>query len=94
MMVGAFVTTALAGIFATLQANAILIFVVSGLALALLAALVGQGTDQVGARLGPGATGGLQSALGNLQTLCWNFCATGRTDLCSPGRTNWLYSRQ
>ncbi len=69
MMVGAFVTTALAGIFATLQANAILIFVVSGLALALLAALVGQGTDQVGARLGPGATGVLQSALGNLPEL-------------------------
>src|SRR5438874_4714255 len=48
------------------QVNAVLIFVVSAGALALLATLVGQATEQVGERLGPGATGVLQSALGNL----------------------------
>jgi Ca2+:H+ antiporter len=47
----------------------ILVFVLSALALAGLAGLVGEGTDQVGARLGPGATGVLQSALGNLPEL-------------------------
>jgi len=41
-------------------------FVASAIALAGLAALVGDGTDQLGRRLGPSATGVLQSALGNL----------------------------
>jgi Ca2+:H+ antiporter len=44
-------------------------FIGSAVALACLAALVGEGTDQLGARLGPGATGVLQSALGNLPEL-------------------------
>jgi Ca2+:H+ antiporter len=42
------------------------VFVVAGLALACLAAMVGEGTDQLSRRFGPGATGVLQSALGNL----------------------------
>jgi Ca2+:H+ antiporter len=41
-------------------------FAVSGVALAALAAMVGDGTDQLSERLGAGATGVLQSALGNL----------------------------
>jgi Ca2+:H+ antiporter len=45
------------------------VFLVSALALAALAVLIGQGTDQLGHRLGPGATGILQSALGNLPEL-------------------------
>ncbi|HKS69584.1 MAG TPA: calcium/proton exchanger, partial [Ktedonobacterales bacterium] len=48
---------------------AVVIFVVSGAALALLAALVGEATEQLGTRMGPGATGVLQSALGNLPEL-------------------------
>jgi Ca2+:H+ antiporter len=63
---GSLVTSVLAGILTAVHANAVLIFVVSAAALALLAALVGEATDQIGARLGPGATGVLQSALGNL----------------------------
>jgi Ca2+:H+ antiporter len=47
----------------------VLVFVLSAIALAGLAGLVGEGTDQLGARLGPGATGVLQSALGNLPEL-------------------------
>jgi Ca2+:H+ antiporter len=43
--------------------------VVSAVALGALASIVGDGTDQLGARLGPGATGILQSALGNLPEL-------------------------
>jgi Ca2+:H+ antiporter len=42
------------------------IFVASAVGLAGLAALVGDGTDQLGMRLGPSATGVLQSGLGNL----------------------------
>jgi len=59
----------LAGILAQARTGAVLVFIVSGMALALLAALVGQATEQVGARLGPGATGVLQAALGNLPEL-------------------------
>ena len=47
----------------------VLTFIVTAATLALLATLVGQGTEQIGARLGPGPTGVLQSALGNLPEL-------------------------
>lgn len=66
---GSLVLSLLAGLLTLLQANAVLTFVISGGALALLAALVGQATDQLSTRLGPGATGVLQSALGNLPEL-------------------------
>lgn len=44
-------------------------FGVSAVALALLASLVGLATEQLGERLGPAATGVLQSAIGNLPEL-------------------------
>jgi Ca2+:H+ antiporter len=44
----------------------VLTFGVSAVALAGLAFLVGEATDQLGGRLGPAATGVVQSALGNL----------------------------
>jgi len=46
-----------------------MIFVASAVALAGLAGLVGEGTEQLGQRFGPGLTGVLQSALGNLPEL-------------------------
>ena len=58
-----------AGVLTAVNAGAVVRFVVSGVALALLATLVGQATEQLGERLGPGATGVLQSALGNLPEL-------------------------
>src|SRR6266571_8015260 len=69
LIAGSIAASVLAGLLTLLQANAVIIFVISGLALALLAALVGESTDQLGARLGSGATGVLQSALGNLPEL-------------------------
>jgi Ca2+:H+ antiporter len=50
-------------------AGDVLIFGVAAVTLAGLAGLVGEGTDQIGSRLGPGTTGVLQSALGNLPEL-------------------------
>ncbi len=44
-------------------------FVVAAIALAALARLVGSGTEQLGARLGSGGAGVVQSALGNLPEL-------------------------
>jgi Ca2+:H+ antiporter len=50
-------------------ASDVVTFVVSAVALAVLARLVGAATDQLGARLGSGAAGVVQSALGNLPEL-------------------------
>jgi Ca2+:H+ antiporter len=47
----------------------IVVFIVTAVALASLASVVGEATDHLGARLGPGATGVVQSALGNLPEL-------------------------
>ncbi len=51
------------------HANEILAFVVAALALATLASLVGRSVEALGDRLGPAATGILQTALGNLPEL-------------------------
>ena len=69
LIAASFVISLLAGVLTAFHANAVLVFVVAAGALALLAELVGQATDQIGARLGSGATGVLQSALGNLPEL-------------------------
>ncbi len=66
---GALLASLVAGLLTAVHANAVLTFVVSGIALALLAELVGLATDQLGSRLSAGATGVLQSALGNLPEL-------------------------
>ncbi|MGI8589019.1 MAG: calcium/proton exchanger [Chloroflexia bacterium] len=50
-------------------ADSVLVFVLAALTMAGLASTVGDGTDQLGSRFGPGATGVLQSALGNLPEL-------------------------
>src|SRR3954468_17093280 len=63
------IATMAAGILHFAEANAVVSFAVSAVALALLAVIVGDATEQLGSRLGPGATGLLQSALGNLPEL-------------------------
>ncbi len=65
----AVVATALAGTLHSIGANVVLTFGVTAAALALLALIVGDATEQLGSKLGPGATGILQSALGNLPEL-------------------------
>jgi Ca2+:H+ antiporter len=49
--------------------SSVLAFVVAAAAICLLASLVGRSVEQLGDRFGPGATGVLQSALGNLPEL-------------------------
>ncbi len=53
----------------TVGQGSVLAFAVSAVAVAALAALVGRAVEQLGDRFGPGATGVLQSALGNLPEL-------------------------
>jgi Ca2+:H+ antiporter len=52
-----------------LHATAVVAFLVAALAIAALARLVGQATEQLGGRVGPGGAGVVQSALGNLPEL-------------------------
>ncbi len=60
---------ALAGVLHYVGAGDIAPFVVSAIALAVLASLVGRSVEALGDRLGAGATGVVQSALGNLPEL-------------------------
>jgi Ca2+:H+ antiporter len=67
--VAAIATSVLAFTLNAFGASQTLVFVVSAIALAALATLIGQGTDQLGQRFGPATTGILQSGLGNLPEL-------------------------
>ena len=69
-IIAAAILAALAtGLATHFEVNAVIRFILSAIALVLLAMNVGHATDQLGSRLGPGATGVLQSALGNLPEL-------------------------
>ena len=68
-IIGAFAVAAVAGLLYYSHVNAVLSFIVIAAALAMLAMVVGDATEQLGRRMGPGATGILQSALGNLPEL-------------------------
>ena len=63
------VVTIIAGILHFIDVNPVIAFIITAAALALLAMIVGDATEQLGSRFGPGATGILQSALGNLPEL-------------------------
>jgi Ca2+:H+ antiporter len=66
---GAALGIALSAVVTYTHANDVLAFVITAATVALLAALVGRSVEQLGDRFGPGATGVLQSALGNLPEL-------------------------
>lgn len=69
IIIGSIITVILAGLTRYLAKGSILAFVCSFAAVALLASLVGRSIEQLGDRLGAGATGALHSALGNLPEL-------------------------
>jgi Ca2+:H+ antiporter len=66
---GGAVLAVLAGIADYGHWNAVVAFVVCAAAVCILAAVVGRSVEQLGDRFGAGATGVLQSALGNLPEL-------------------------
>lgn len=68
-IIGSLILSLLSAICTFTHANEVFTFIISACALALLAALVGEATDQLGSLFGPGVTGVLQSALGNLPEL-------------------------
>lgn len=61
--------TVISGALHYSHANAVLTFIVVAASLAVVAMVVGHATEQLGSKLGPGATGILQSGLGNLPEL-------------------------
>lgn len=63
------ILTLVSGALHYLHAHPVLTFVVVAASLAILAMVVGDATEQLGSKLGPGATGILQSGLGNLPEL-------------------------
>ncbi len=69
LLAGTFALAVAAGTLHFAGADAVAVFIVSGLALAALAWVVSAGTEAVGARFGPATTGVLQSTLGNLPEL-------------------------
>jgi len=72
---GATLASLLTWILISTHANSVLTFAVSAVALATLATVVGHATEQLGNYLGPGATGILQAAVGNLPELFVGFFA-------------------
>jgi Ca2+:H+ antiporter len=72
---GSVAAIAAAGVTRYTGVPAVVAFVVAGLAVALLASVVGRSVEQLGDRFGSGATGVLQSALGNLPELFIGFFA-------------------
>nr|WP_240942651.1 calcium/proton exchanger [Planosporangium thailandense] len=75
VLAGSAIAVVLAGVTRYTHAGAVLPFVVAAVAVALLASLVGRCVDQLGDRFGAGATGVLQSALGNLPELFIGYFA-------------------
>jgi Ca2+:H+ antiporter len=75
VLAGCVLGVAAAGITWYWDLGSVTAFVCAAVAVALLASLVGRSVEQLGDRFGPGATGVLQSALGNLPELFIGYFA-------------------
>ncbi len=75
ILIGSAIGILISGVTHYVKVNSVVAFICSALAIAVLAALVGRCVDRLGDRLGAGATGVLQSALGNLPELFIAFFA-------------------
>lgn len=69
LIVACIAIAAVTGISTYTGLNSVLLFALSAASLVMVAMIVGKATEQLGNRLGPAATGVLQSALGNLPEL-------------------------
>src|SRR5689334_16906143 len=57
------------------RASSVIVFLISALALAVLAMVVGQATEQLGHYMGPGATGVVQASIASMPELFVSFFA-------------------
>ena len=75
IFVVAILAAILTAVLTFLHANSVLIFLISAIALATLASVVGQSTEQLGNYLGPGPTGILQASVASMPELFVSFFA-------------------
>ncbi len=71
----ALIASILTGVLTFAGANAVLVFLISAVALATLATVVGHATEQLGNYLGPGPTGVLQASVASMPELFVSFFA-------------------
>jgi Ca2+:H+ antiporter len=71
----ALIASILTAVLTFANANSVLIFLISAVALATLASVVGQATEQLGNYLGPGPTGVLQASVASMPELFVSFFA-------------------
>lgn len=69
LIIGAVAVAGITGFATHAGLNSVLLFALASFSLVLVAMIVGKATEQLGSRMGPAATGVLQSALGNLPEL-------------------------
>jgi Ca2+:H+ antiporter len=75
LLAGGGVLTAASALTRYVDTGRVIPFIVSAVALGILAAIVGRSVDRLGDRLGAGMTGVVQSALGNLPELFFGIFA-------------------
>ena len=75
VFVVALIASTLTGVLTFTSANPVIIFLISAIALATLASVVGQATEQLGNYLGPGPTGILQASVASMPELFVSFFA-------------------
>jgi Ca2+/H+ antiporter len=95
-LLGAAIVATVASAFLVVSGGApVATFGATAIALAMLASLVGEGTEQLGARQGPAVTGILQSALGNLPELfIWWWWSSSRSSGRSSPTASWSWGRR
>ena len=74
-LVIALTATILTAVLTLTHSNAVVTFTMSGVALAILALVVGEATEQLGNLLGPGATGVVQASIASMPELFVSFFA-------------------
>jgi Ca2+:H+ antiporter len=75
IFVAALIASILTAVLTFANANSVLIFLISAVALATLATVVGHATEQLGNYLGPGPTGVLQASVASMPELFVSFFA-------------------
>src|SRR5512138_1691264 len=75
IFVAALVAGILTAVLTFIGANPVLVFLISAIALATLASVVGQATEQLGTYVGPGATGVIQASVASMPELFVSFFA-------------------
>src|SRR5512138_25536 len=75
VFVAALIASVLTGVLTFARTNPVIIFLISAIALATLASVVGQATEQLGSYMGPGATGVIQASVASMPELFVSFFA-------------------